>query len=202
MIARNPAVAEFGTKRLYSQAGLPLWRGSVFTFLLLTTVDGPIKRFGQRREGSTPKQVRPREYNMSHKSAEYCRSCTETIHQLQGKWKMQILCEMREAPVRLGQLARALPAVSKKVLTENLRELERAGLIVRQEYQDALRHVEYDFRANVREELCGLLDHLASFGNVLREPLPSPSGESSSVQLNGTHVAVRDQLPKRQRSLA
>jgi hypothetical protein len=69
-------------------------------------------------------------------------------------------------------------------------------------YRDALRHVEYDFRANVREELCGLLDHLASFGNVLREPLPSPSGESSSVQLNGTHVAVRDQLPKRQRSLA
>ena len=31
---------------------------------------------------------------------------------------------MKNGPVRLGQLTRIIPAASKKVLTENLREME------------------------------------------------------------------------------
>jgi DNA-binding HxlR family transcriptional regulator len=45
---------------------------------------------------------------MGHISGDYCRSCTETIHIVQGKWKINILCSMRSGPVRLGQLRREL----------------------------------------------------------------------------------------------
>jgi DNA-binding HxlR family transcriptional regulator len=110
---------------------------------------------------------------MSHKSEEYCRSCTETVRLLQGKWKMHILCAIRSGPVRLGRLTRELPTASKKVLTENLRELERAGLIVRQDFGETLRHVEYDFAEGLRPEMQSMLDHLASFSLAVNKPPPA-----------------------------
>jgi len=65
------------------------------------------------------------------------------IQLLQGKWKVRILCMMRRAPVRLGQLQRLIPLASKKVLIENLRELERDGLIARTDLGGTVRRVEY-----------------------------------------------------------
>jgi DNA-binding HxlR family transcriptional regulator len=139
---------------------------------------------------------------MGHKTEEYCHSCSEAIYLFQGKWKTRILCAMREGPVRLGQLARAIPGASKKVLTENLRELQRAGLIVRQEYNEALRHVEYDFSKDVRQELHAMLDHLDAFGTSLRDTLRVRSGKPSSARLDGTPITVGEELPKRKRHLA
>lgn len=110
-----------------------------------------------------------REFNMGQIAEDYCRSCTETVHLIQGKWKMHILCAIRNGPVRLGRLTRQLPTASKKVLTENLRELEHAGLIVRRDFGEAVRHVEYDFAEEVRSEMQLMLDHLASFSAVVHQ---------------------------------
>lgn len=107
---------------------------------------------------------------MGHTTEDYCRSCTETVRLLQGKWKMPILCSIRKGPVRLGQLTRELPTASKKVLTENLRELERAGLIVRRDFDEVLRHVEYDFAEGSRSEMQSMLDHLATFSPAVKKP--------------------------------
>lgn len=60
-------------------------------------------------------------------------NASHAVELLQGKWRMRILCVMRSSPVRLGQLARFIPSASKKVLTENLRELERAGIVERRD---------------------------------------------------------------------
>ena len=107
---------------------------------------------------------------MGYTVEEYCRSCTDTVHLVQGKWKMHIVCAIRFRPVRLGQLARELPTASKKVLTENLRELEDAGLIVRRDLGGSVPHVEYDFKDEVRPALHSMLDHLADFGSSLTLP--------------------------------
>lgn len=107
---------------------------------------------------------------MGHTPEEYCRSCTDTVHLLHGKWKIHILCAIRKAPVRLGRLTRELPNASKKVLTENLRELEHAGLIVRRDLGGSVPRVEYDFIDSLRPELESMLDHLASFGLAITEP--------------------------------
>ena len=106
---------------------------------------------------------------MGQTSEDYCRSCTETVHLIQGKWKIHILCAIRKGPVRLGRLTRELPTASKKVLTENLRELERAGLIVRRDFGETLRHVEYDFADGFRPEMQSMLDHLATFTPAVRK---------------------------------
>ena len=107
---------------------------------------------------------------MSHTSEDYCRSCTDTVHIVQGKWKIHILCAIRSGPVRLGQLRRELRHASKKVLTENLRELEDAGLVVRRDLGGSVRHVEYDFTEVMRPQIQAMLDHLADFGETVGAP--------------------------------
>jgi len=79
---------------------------------------------------------------------------------------MHILCSIRSGPVRLGQLRRELRTASKKVLTENLRELEESGLVVRRDLGGSVRHVEYDFRDEMRPQIQSILDHLAAFGET------------------------------------
>ena len=58
----------------------------------------------------------------------------------QSKWRAQILCALRSGPVRLGQLARLIPGASKKMLTQNLRQLEADGIIVRKDMSDLVIH--------------------------------------------------------------
>ena len=68
---------------------------------------------------------------MPDEKIQYSCPATIAIDLLQGKWRMQILCAMQNGPVRLGQRCVLIPLASKKVLAENLRNLESSGLIVR-----------------------------------------------------------------------
>src|ERR1017187_9044266 len=45
------------------------------------------------------------------------------ISLIQGKWKMRILSQLQQGPVRLSQLRKMFPGASKKMLTQHLREM-------------------------------------------------------------------------------
>ncbi|MEV6835431.1 helix-turn-helix domain-containing protein [Streptomyces sp. NPDC051133] len=60
-----------------------------------------------------------------------------------GKWKVLILWALNERPHRFGQLRRALPGVTEKVLAAQLRELEADGIVHREEYDEVPPRVEY-----------------------------------------------------------
>jgi len=62
-----------------------------------------------------------------------------------GKWKPLILHELMGGPLRASELARRVPQAKPKVLTEQLRELERDGLISREVQPHYPPHVEYSF---------------------------------------------------------
>ena len=89
------------------------------------------------------------------------------IETLRGKWTIQILCEMRHGPVRLGQLKRSIPAASKKALTSSLRWLEDARLIVRRDLTKSILHVEYELDDQTKEPLAALLTFLAGWASLL-----------------------------------
>lgn len=102
---------------------------------------------------------------MNSVDARYVRNTTLTVAVLfQSKWRVQILCAMRSGPVRLGQLARLIPGASKKMLTQNLRQLEADGIVVRKDMSDLVLHIEYDLARQTRESVCALLDYLATWG--------------------------------------
>ena len=59
------------------------------------------------------------------------------------KWKPIVLWVLRERKARFGQIAATIGLVSRKVLTDTLREMEQDGLIVRKEYKELPPRVEY-----------------------------------------------------------
>ncbi|XGV94709.1 MAG: winged helix-turn-helix transcriptional regulator [Leptolyngbya sp. BL-A-14] len=66
-----------------------------------------------------------------------------TAEVIDGKWKCVILWWLRHHAKSFGELKRLIPRVSHKVLTQQLRELERDRLIHRQPYREAPPRVEY-----------------------------------------------------------
>ena len=50
---------------------------------------------------------------------------------LGGKWKPVILARLKEHPCRYGELRRLIPALSDKMLTERLHDLQAQGLVTR-----------------------------------------------------------------------
>lgn len=61
-----------------------------------------------------------------------------------GRWKPEILWQLGNGSMRFNQLQRAIGGVSQKMLTQQLRELERDGLVNRTQFPEIPPRVEYD----------------------------------------------------------
>ena len=60
-----------------------------------------------------------------------------------GKWKLSIIYNLKDRKLRFGQLAARIEGVSRKVLTDHLKQLEADGLITRTAYKETPPRVEY-----------------------------------------------------------
>jgi len=66
-----------------------------------------------------------------------------TLAMIGGRWKIPIVFHLLAGRKRFSDLARALTGVSQKMLTQQLREMERDGLVTRQVYPQVPPKVEY-----------------------------------------------------------
>jgi DNA-binding HxlR family transcriptional regulator len=60
-----------------------------------------------------------------------------------GKWKGLILFSLGERPLRFGELRRAVPGISERMLILQLREMAASGLVHREVHQQVPPKVEY-----------------------------------------------------------
>ena len=68
---------------------------------------------------------------------------THCLSLIGGKWKPVILFCIQGGVARFGAMQRAIPAVTKQMLTQQLREMEADGLIHRYVYAEVPPRVEY-----------------------------------------------------------
>ncbi|MFJ8086461.1 winged helix-turn-helix transcriptional regulator [Streptomyces sp. NPDC096205] len=86
---------------------------------------------------------------------------TEVLDRVAGKWSIGILIAAAHGPVRFTELERAVHGISRRMLTLNVRRLERDGLLVRTVYPTVPPKVEYGITPMARElyaSLTGLVD--------------------------------------------
>lgn len=72
---------------------------------------------------------------------------------MQGKWKLAIMHFLSEDTMRFGELHRTLPNIRQGYLTQQLRELEKDGLVHREVYKQVPPKVEYSLTKIGREFL-------------------------------------------------
>lgn len=53
------------------------------------------------------------------------------VEVLGGKWKLVLLYHLLSGPQRNGELCRLVPGITQKMLTQQLRELEQDGIVIR-----------------------------------------------------------------------
>ena len=79
----------------------------------------------------------------AEESPEYICGVAITLDLIGGKWKGVILWHLSHKTLRFSQLKRRLQGVTQKMLTQQLRELERDELIHREVYAEVPPRVEY-----------------------------------------------------------
>ena len=67
----------------------------------------------------------------------------DVLDKVGDKWTTLILIALAAGPMRFGALTRAIPDISKRMLTQSLRMLERDGMISRQVFPTKPPSVEY-----------------------------------------------------------
>lgn len=86
-----------------------------------------------------------------------------TLEVIGGKWKVVILCLLTKGSKRTSELKRAMPSITQKMLTQQLRELEADQIITRHVYEQVPPRVEYGL-TEYGKTLTHVLDVMCEWG--------------------------------------
>lgn len=89
-----------------------------------------------------------------------------TLGLIGGKYKALLLWHLSGRVLRFGELKRLVPEATSKMLTQQLRELEKAGLITRRVYPVVPPKVEYSLTER-GESLFPVLQTMYEWGSKL-----------------------------------
>jgi DNA-binding HxlR family transcriptional regulator len=85
---------------------------------------------------------------------------------LGGRWRIVLVYYLLDGPKRFSDLRRAMPRISQRMLTLDLRALEEAGLVNRTVYPEVPVRVEYELTTE-GQRLRALVDVLGEVGERL-----------------------------------
>ncbi|MBF9232951.1 winged helix-turn-helix transcriptional regulator [Microvirga alba] len=97
-----------------------------------------------------------------------CAGCSveATLNLIDGKWKIVVLYKLLVGgTLRFNEIRRLIPAVTQRMLTNQLRELEADGLVIRKVYPVVPPRVEYSLSERGRS-LEPVIMALKSWGDM------------------------------------
>ncbi len=93
----------------------------------------------------------------------------EAFKLIEGRWKMMILFHLFDREMlRFSELERAIPLASQKMLIQQLRDLERNGIVKRTIYPEVPPRVEYSL-TDLGQALRPALHELVQWANLRRK---------------------------------
>jgi DNA-binding HxlR family transcriptional regulator len=110
----------------------------------------------------TYKKVRylPERKDRGHTPASAAEGVEQVLKVLEGRWKLVILFHLFDGKLlRFSELERAIPAISQKMLIQQLRQLETDGVVRRIVHHQVPPKVEYGL-TEWGEALCPALDEI------------------------------------------
>jgi DNA-binding HxlR family transcriptional regulator len=102
---------------------------------------------------------------MKRRHAEIRCPAEMTLSVIGGRWKVPILYHLSGTVVRFSELKRKLPGVTQKMMTQQLREMERDGLVKRKVYPQVPPKVEYSLTA-LGESLKPVVASMCKWGKL------------------------------------
>ncbi|MFJ1797954.1 MULTISPECIES: winged helix-turn-helix transcriptional regulator [unclassified Streptomyces] len=109
---------------------------------------------------------------------EYC-AVESAMEVLGGRWKLAILKTLVPGTLRFGEIRRALPAITQRMLTRQLRELEADGLVTRTVYREVPPRVEYTL-TDAGQRLDAIMDQLDTWGRWYQETVHRPESAADA----------------------
>ena len=91
-----------------------------------------------------------------------------TLGLISNRWRVLIIRDLLEGKKRFGELKQSIGNVSQKVLTSNLRDMEKAGLLTRTVYPEVPPKVEYEL-TELGLSLSPVLDSMIVWGTKYKE---------------------------------
>lgn len=91
-----------------------------------------------------------------------------TMGLIDDKWKVLIVRDLLTGTKRFGELKKSVTGITQKVLTNNLKQMERDGLLKRKAYPEVPPRVEYTL-TETGLSLKPILDSMVEWGNQYRE---------------------------------
>lgn len=86
-----------------------------------------------------------------------------TVQLIGSKWKLLIMRNLLTRPWRFNELRSSLEGISQKVLTDNLRAMEKDGIIIRTVYPEVPPRVEYSL-SDLGESMRPILNSMEAWG--------------------------------------
>ena len=103
-----------------------------------------------------------------------------TLEVIGGKWKSLILWHLSFKTLRFSQLQRRLNRITQKMLTQQLRELERDGMVFRQIYAEVPPRVEYSLTERGRT-VVPILQQMCQWGKDYLEQADGEVADSCTA---------------------
>ena len=93
---------------------------------------------------------------------------TTTLGYIGGRWKTIILYILGDRTLRFGEVSARIPAISRKVLTSQLKELVNDGILNRKKYNETPPRVEYSI-TEFGKSLQNVLSEMEKWGFEIKK---------------------------------
>ena len=93
-----------------------------------------------------------------------------TLMLIGNKWKIFVIQRLLERPWRFNELQKDIEGISQRVLTDNLREMESNGIIVRTVYPEVPVRVEYSL-SELGDTMRPIIASMAEWGTQYKQTI-------------------------------